>query len=143
MVTKSDELLAVEQNLGFVFGTDGSHKTAGAAPAFSVVCTNPKCSNLNQHIQLHEDTVLPIHCGGTVAGNACAQVLYCTHPVTTPVEHYEGTLAAPLKVNRDLCVLCNTSLNRVVSELPPIPFDQIPLHLLGGTDLGAIVSSQK
>jgi hypothetical protein len=142
MTKKSDELLAVEQEHGFIFGGDGSHETANAAPAFSVVCQNPKCSNLNQHIQLHEDSVLPIHCGGMVAGNACGQVLYCTHSDTIPVEHHEGTLASPLRVNRDVCVLCNASLNRTVTELSPIPLDSIPLHLLGGANIDQIVQAQ-
>jgi len=135
MTEKSDELLAIEAELGFVFGTDGSHETANAAPAFSIVCTNPKCSNLNQHFQLHEDSVLPIHCG------ACGTVLYCTHADTIPVEHHEGTLAAPVRVNRDVCLLCNASLNRTVTELPPIPVDSIPLHLLGGANIDQIVQA--
>jgi hypothetical protein len=128
-------LQELEAEFGFTFGTDGSEDTAGASPAHSVVCTAPTCKMRNQHIQLHSDTLLPAHCGG------CGQVLYCDHVDTLPVEHYEGTLSAPLRVNRVVCVACQSEVSRLVTEMTAIPLDSIPLHLLGGVNLDNIVKA--
>lgn len=144
---KTTELLAVEEQYGFVFGAPKDHETAGAARSMSVSCSNKDCPQVNRPVDLHADTVLPVMCGGTITDkdgtqHACGSVLHCLHEDTLPMMHHEGDLSNPRKITRQVCVVCQSEVSRTTENLPPIAVDKIPLHLLGGIDLGAIAEAQ-
>jgi hypothetical protein len=134
MTKKSDPITKLEEQHGFTFG--GTADSAGAEPTLSLTCPNLTCPNRARRIQLHADTVLPVTCGG------CGQVLHCDHVDTLPITTHEGTLAAPVRVKKEVCIVCLTELSRHETPLAPIPFDQIPLHLLG-TNVDTIVKGMK
>lgn len=102
-------LAAVEAAHGFTFG--GSH-TGPGRPVAAVVCTAPGCRHRGQHVQIHDDTVLPVHCGG------CGGVLHCDHrPDTATVRG--GTIGAPVEHDITTCTACGVELARVSRDLDP------------------------
>lgn len=134
---KSAELLAVEAEHGFVFGVPDDHENAGGVRSISVVCTNKDCDRVNRPVDLHDDTVLPVACGG------CGQIIHCTHEDTLTSVHHEGDLATPRKVTTERCVVCQKVMDRKVENLPPIRVKNIPLHLFAGLDIGAAAAAQQ
>ncbi len=131
----ADDLTALEEQHGFTFG--GDHTTDGAPATLALVCTNLRCPNRGQHVQLHADSVLPATCGG------CGGVLHCDHTDTTTAEHHEGTLREPRRIVRTVCTACGIELHRDERSLAPIAVEDIPLHLLGGVNLDAIAREQQ
>ncbi len=132
---KSAELLAVEAEHGFVFGAPEGHDNAGGVRSLSVVCTNKDCDRVNRPTDLHDDTVLPVACGG------CGQIIHCTHEDTLTSIHHEGDLATPREITLERCVVCQKVTSRKEKTLPPIPIENIPLHLFAGLDLGAAATA--
>lgn len=119
---KSDELRAVEAELGFTFGLpDDGHESAHASRGVSVVCTNPDCDQTNVHVTLHADTVLPVFCG------SCGRVLHCEHEDLLPVQVHGGTLGQPTRTTNWTCLTCQTVVRSEVQVLPPIDIASIPV----------------
>jgi hypothetical protein len=56
-------LADVEAAHGFVFGTPDQPTTDAAPVAADVSCPNGECERQNRRVQLHADTVRPVHCG--------------------------------------------------------------------------------
>jgi transcription elongation factor Elf1 len=97
--------------------------SANAPAIAALVCTAPTCGHRNQHVQIHADTVLPVHCGG------CGAVLHCDHrPETTKVR--AGTIGAPLEHTITACTVCGTELARDTAALPPIDLATLPVGVL-------------
>lgn len=110
------ELELVEREHGFVFGNpDPIPPTPQIA---AVNCRTPGCDRLNRQYVIHEDTILPVYCGG------CGRLLYCDHAHTKSPATLEGTLGRPLHVQVTSCVVCGMVLDRVETPIPP---DQVPL----------------
>lgn len=132
---KSAELKAIEAEHNFVFGDDGTGETGNAPQIASVSCSTPGCSNLNRQYAVHQDSVLPLMCGGWVdvkgeTGHPCGAVLHCDHSETTAHSHTEGTHAHPREVSYDLCDSCGSKLNEKKTDLPAIEFGDIPIGSL-------------
>ena len=106
--------------LTMTFGTSADHDNAGAAPAGHLVCSNSGCDQVNRMVQIHEDTILPIHCG------SCSTVLKCEH-VWEPVEALAGTLSNPSKIAWEHCGTCGSDRNRVETAMPPIDLGSMSL----------------
>jgi hypothetical protein len=53
----------VEAAHGFTFGDDGSAPSAQAPAVATLVCVNPRCDAQGDHVEIHADTPLPVHCG--------------------------------------------------------------------------------
>ena len=78
-----------------------------------VVCRTNGCERQNRVTVVHQDTVLPLHCGG------CGAVLYCVHE-NVPVNRREGTLGAPVLVTGTRCTRCGVE---DVTRAPAAPVD--------------------
>lgn len=107
----------IEAEYGFVFG--GTGESAGANGVAAVVCGTPNCPNLNQMVQVFEDTPLPVHCGG------CGSVLLCSHDYTE-TSTIEGTLANPVKVTSRVCAVCGDVTDKTRTELPAVDLASLP-----------------
>ena len=130
-MSKSDELLAVEAEHGFVFGIpddvtddDGTitpgHETNNAPIAGTVACNNSDCERQGQQHTIYRDTVQPIICGG------CRHVLMCDHKrPSEPEVHYGGTLAAPIRHEITTCLDCGSTLNHTPR---PVSLHEVPLE---------------
>lgn len=57
------DLSTIEATHGFQFGPTDNADSAGAAPTGSLSCPNQECGRRGRHTQIHEDTILPVHCG--------------------------------------------------------------------------------
>lgn len=114
-------LLAIEAAHGFVFGDTGQRAPAGATVAAS--CPTPGCDRQGRLVQLHADTVQPVHCG------SCYTVIHCDHIPELRRER-SGTLAAVVEHRITACTRCGTELDRASTELGPLPLDQIPIAVL-------------
>lgn len=120
---KSEELLAVEREHGFVFGTPKVHDTDGADEVARVSCSNPECSQVNRLVTVHADTLQPVRCG------ECFSVLYCDHETEDLITN-GGTIGAPTKTTQTVCVKCRTVLAENVEQLPPIDLSTLPSSIL-------------
>ncbi len=120
-----------EAEHGFKFG--GGEPLAMHNATIAVICSNPRCERRTQHVQLHADTAMPVHCGG------CGQIVHCEHPDTELETHHEGTLSSPVRVLTNRCKACGVAITQAKTPLSAIPLDQIPLHLLGGVSLDKII----
>lgn len=116
-MTKSDELLAIEAEHGFVFG--GTGESDGAPAIAAVVCGTPNCPNMGHHVQIHTDTPQPVHCGG------CGTVLLCDHAYDE-VSALEGTLTNPVKVTSRVCAVCGDERDKTRTELPAVDLASLP-----------------
>lgn len=115
------DVLAVESEYGFTFG--GPAETGPGRPVAAAVCTNPTCGQRGRHVQILDDTVQPVHCGG------CAAVLHCDHQ--PEISRYrDGTIGAPVEHTVTACTVCATELGRVSAALPPIDLASLPVALL-------------
>lgn len=123
MTAETDNPLAdVEAAHGFVFGNPDA-ETGPGKPLAVLVCTQPTCGQRKQHVQIHDDTVLPVRCGG------CGTVLHCDHqPETTVVR--AGTLGAPLEHTVTACTGCGSELARDTKTLPPVDLASLPVGIL-------------
>lgn len=116
------DLLRVEAAHGFTFGNP-DEETGTGKPVAVVQCTVPTCPQRKQQMQIHDDTLLPVYCGG------CHGVLYCDHqPETTTVR--DGTLGAPLEHTITACTVCRKELARDTVALPPIDLASLPIGIL-------------
>lgn len=98
-------------------------ESANAPVLAHLVCTNPTCTHRGSTITVHEDTVLPIHCGG------CFGVLHCAHDhETTTVQ--DGTIGAPVLVTTTRCKLCGTVADEKREPQPPIDLTSLPAAIL-------------
>lgn len=111
-MTKPADLSAIEAEHGFTFGNPDGDTGAAAAPVAALVCTAPTCARRGQHVQIHDDTVLPVHCGG------CSAVLHCNHDIGTTVRR-GGLIGAPLEHTITACRLCGTETARTTRALDP------------------------
>jgi hypothetical protein len=116
-------LQAIEAEHGFTFGTSADHDTGQQPVIASVVCVTPTCDRLNVPVEVHADTVLPLHCGG------CFAVLMCEH-VWVKQSVTEGVFAAPVRVDWEQCALCGAFRNKTKTELPAIDLGSLPAGLL-------------
>lgn len=100
--------------------------TEAARPVAVLVCNNPACTSHRGHmVQIHEDTVLPVHCGG------CSAVLHCDHDEQTTTER-RGTVVDAYEHTITRCRLCRTEtkppavrpLGSLVHLLPASVLDQ-------------------
>lgn len=114
-------LAAVEAEHGFTFG--GTPTAGPGRPVAAVVCSTPGCTHRAHHIQLHDDTPWPVHCGG------CGAVLYCQHSPATRVEK-AGTLGNPVQHQITACTICGTELDRTTTALPPVDLATLPVGVL-------------
>lgn len=114
-------LLAIEAAHGFVFGDTGERGPGGATTA--AACPTAGCSRQGRLVQLHEDTVQPVHCGG------CGAVIHCDHVPELRRER-SGTLAAVVEHLITMCSRCGTELDRASKNVGPLPLDQIPVTVL-------------
>lgn len=123
-MTKAADLAAIEATHGFTFGNPDGDTGAGTAPVAALVCANPACGRRGQHVQIHEDTVLPVHCGG------CHAVLHCRHQPETSVKR-GGTIGNPLEHTVTACRACGTELDRSTRALDAAEvLRSLPLGLL-------------
>ena len=118
---KSDELLAVEAEHGFTFGTPKDYDTAAAPRGTAVSCSTPTCKAQNRMVQLHTDTVLPVLCG------ECGTVLHCPHEDTLDSVIFGGTMGAPIKTTNTRCLLCQSIILSVTVNLPPVRLEDVPI----------------
>lgn len=133
-LTPLTDLEQIELDNGFTFGTPTNHDNAKAAPSAALVCTNPICSNLNQHIQVNTDTILPVRCGGLVTEtdsttHPCGTVLRCDHQFE-PHQQNTGTLSAPFTDTWEECPLCHTRRNEQRTPLPPMNLADLPVQMV-------------
>lgn len=112
------ELEQLELLHGFTFG--GADAGAGADAVATLVCTNPKCGNKNQHLAIHADTALPVYCG------SCSAVLHCEHNMVESLTH-EGTYGAPVEVRSQKCTMCYFTAEVTKRALPAVDLSTIPL----------------
>jgi hypothetical protein len=115
------DIQKVEQQHGFTFGNDGANETAKAEPLITVVCNNPVCDHLNQHVQMFADVEQPVHCGG------CFSVLFCDHVAGDPIVRIGGTFGAPVQTTQTSCVKCGLIMSDVKVDLPPIKLKDMPV----------------
>lgn len=108
MTKRKNPLAAVEEAHGFTFG--GGPKPTGHVAA--LICTQPTCDRRGQHVPIHDDTVLPVHCGG------CYTVLHCRHDTQTTVRR-GGTIGNPVEHTITACRLCGTETQRTTRDLDP------------------------
>ncbi|WP_136642482.1 hypothetical protein [Subtercola vilae] len=111
----------LEAEHGFTFGGDG--ESAGANAVSTLVCTQPKCPNRNQHVAIHADTPLPVHCG------SCNTILLCEHNMVAAVDR-EGTVGSPVEVHSQKCTMCSFTADVFRVELPAIDVSQLPLKVV-------------
>lgn len=97
--------------------------SANAPATHVLVCTRPTCPQRKQQVQVHADTVLPVHCGG------CAGVLHCDHTLETSTVRV-GTLGAPEEHTVTACTVCKTETQRDVKTLPPVNLLELPVGVL-------------
>lgn len=112
-----------EPVVGEVLDENGDPPTANAPVLAHLICTKPTCTNRGQQVTVHEDTVLPVHCG------ACFSVLHCEHDHTTE-QVREGTIGAPVLRTTVRCRLCGTVDSESRDELPPIDLADLPVAIL-------------
>lgn len=106
------DLSEIEAQHGFVFGNPDGDKGAGAPAVAALVCNGARCPHRGRHVQIHADTVLPLHCGG------CGAVLHCDHaPEQRTVRG--GTLGAPVEHDITACTRCGSELARTTRDLDP------------------------
>jgi len=74
-------LADVEARHGFTFGVPDDHDSQGAPVAGALACSNPKCKARGILVQIHEDTVRPVHC------SACHTVLLAGETPQDDVSH--------------------------------------------------------
>lgn len=112
---KSDELLAVEQQHGFVFGLPADYDNTSTKIVGTVSCNNPRCERQGQQHTIHADTPTPVICGG------CSHVLLCEHKriPDEPEVRYSGTLAEPVKHEIVECLDCHTILQHTPTRVRP------------------------
>jgi hypothetical protein len=115
-------VLEVEAAHGFVFGNPDGERGPGRHVA-AVACSTPTCERQGRLHQVHDDTVLPVHCG------ACGAVMHCDH-VLEVVRQREGTIGAPVEVTLTVCTVCGSELGRVDRQLPPIDLASLPAAIL-------------
>lgn len=121
LAAKPAPVLAAEARHGFTFG--GPTPAGPGRATAAVVCVAAGCTHSGRHVQVHDDTVAPVHCGG------CGGVLHCDHaPEIT--RHREGTLGAPVEVTLTRCTRCRLELGKVARPLPPINLAELPASIL-------------
>lgn len=111
----------VEAELGFTFGGDG--ESANAAEVAALVCTQPTCPNRGNHLAVHADTPLPVHCGG------CSAVLLCDHDMVDTLTH-EGVVSAPVEVRSRVCSRCGFTADVQKRTLPGLDLASLPITAL-------------
>jgi hypothetical protein len=123
---KTDDILALEAEHGFVFGLPADYDNNAAPVVGTVACNNPDCHRRGQQHTLHADTAQPIICGG------CSNVLMCGHKrITDPPEvHYGGTMAEPIRHEIVSCLDCRAVLNHTPRRvgLHEVPLDAFRPH---------------
>lgn len=133
---KSPELLEIEARHGFVFGLPDDYESTNARVVATVNCTNPTCANRGQFVQLHEDSVLPVHCG------ACNSVLLCDHNFDDRERHpiqtvSAGTFGSPREESYQRCDKCGTESKRTVKQLEPLRIEDLPFSTVQKMIAGA------
>lgn len=124
------DLVEIEERYGFVFG-GGDDRGAGARVLKQIKCETPGCERARLEAPstpIHEDTQLPVICGG------CSTVLHCDHVPGDVRESIDGTLAAPTITRVTTCRACGTVLDSDTEALPPVSVADLPaaaLHALG------------
>lgn len=96
---------------------------ANAVATHVLLCNSPGCPNRGHHVQVHEDTVFPAHCGG------CGKVLHCDHDVQQRTVR-AGTLGDPIEHRETHCPRCSTVFERKTRRLDPIPLASLPISIL-------------
>ena len=114
-----------------VFGVPDDHDNAMQPAVAALTCPNPTCDRAGQFVQIHADTVLPVHCGGTARSSdgpvPCGTVLHCDHPDRGQVSTLSGTLADPVIVTDTKCRSCLTVLS---TSREHVPASDIPASIL-------------
>jgi hypothetical protein len=119
------DLTEVERQHGFVFGVPDDADLGGAQVVKTVACPTVGCPRSGgTPLPVHEDTVLPVLCGG------CGAVLHCEHKPGAQSESITGTLGTPrLRIVRH-CTVCAELLECDERDLPPVRLEDLPASAL-------------
>jgi hypothetical protein len=124
IMTEQPTIADIEKTHSFTFGNDGSGDNAKAPPLVTVVCNNPVCDHLNQHVEVFKDAEQPVHCGG------CFAVLFCDHIAGEPTVTTEGTFGVPIQITRTACTKCGFVMSNTQINLSPIKLKDLPISML-------------
>lgn len=73
---------------------------APGQPVAALACSTPQCTHRGRHVQIHDDTNLPVQCGG------CATILHCDH--AWEPDTVKATLEDPVHHEFTFCSRCKT-----------------------------------